>query len=323
MTLTELRCLVAIVDAGLNMSAAAEVMHASQPSLSRHLKQIESTLGFQIFARHGRQLAGVTPAGQRVVESARRIVCEVESLRCYAANQRGDITGDLHITAPETYSRHVLPTVLAKLVERYPDMSVRLHPVGEGEPIRPADRNNADLVLLSTAGDDVPEGVAVPLFRWRRVVLVPIGHPLAPGRHTVELATLAKWPLVTYEASRLPRSTFREAMKARGLEPHFACSAQDAGLIKAYVRAGLGVGLVAELAVTAADHEHFVVLPADPVIPDCTAWAILPEGRVLRDPVVELILLLAPQLDAVDIRRASEGMQPEAWKTPTAYAAAD
>lgn len=319
MTLTEFRCLVAIVDAGLNISAAAETMHASQPSLSRHLKQIELTLGFQIFTRHGRQLVGITPAGQRVVESARRIVSEVESLRSYAANQRGDITGDLHITAPETYARHVLPAVLAKLMERYPDLSVRLHPVGEGEPIRPADKNNADLVLLSTAGDHVPEGVAVPLFRWRRVVLVPIGHPLSHLRDGVDLATMAQWPLVTYESSRRPHSTLCEVMEAQDLEPHFSCSAQDAGLIKAYVRAGLGVGLVAELAITQSDHEHFVVLPADPAIPDCTAWAILPEGRVLRDPAVDLIRLLAPQLDAIDIRRASEGMQPETWDTPETY----
>src|SRR5690554_94505 len=71
MTLTELRYLLAIVDADLNISAAAQRVHGTQPSLSRSLKQLEDELGFQVFTRHGRSLADITPAGREVVEIAR------------------------------------------------------------------------------------------------------------------------------------------------------------------------------------------------------------------------------------------------------------
>ncbi|MGY6519333.1 MAG: LysR substrate-binding domain-containing protein [Lysobacteraceae bacterium] len=318
MTLTELRCFLAIVDAGLNISAAAEVMHTSQPCVSRHLKQLETSLGFKLFARHGRQLVDVTPAGRRALDSARRIINEVESLQAYAANERGDASGEFHITSPETYARHVLPPLLARLLEHYPDLSVRLHPVGEGEP-NASSRNRSDLVLLTTAGDRVPDGNAVPLFRWRRVVLVRLDHVLADHQGPVPLSEVAQHPLVTYEASRRAGSTLLEAFEGLGLEPRFACSAEDAGLIKAYVRAGLGVGLVAELAISASDREEFAVLPSDDSLAECTAWAILPEGRVLRDPAVTLIRLLAPHLDAKDIRRAAEGNLPERWAAPEVY----
>ncbi|MEG3194207.1 LysR family transcriptional regulator, partial [Lysobacter sp. D1-1-M9] len=66
MTLTELRYLLAIVDADLNISAAAQRVHGTQPSLSRSLKQLEDELGFQVFTRHGRSLAEITPAGREV-----------------------------------------------------------------------------------------------------------------------------------------------------------------------------------------------------------------------------------------------------------------
>ena len=63
MTLTQLRYLVAIADSGLNITQAAERVHATQPGLSKQLKQLEDELGFQLFLRKGRSLEGVAPAG--------------------------------------------------------------------------------------------------------------------------------------------------------------------------------------------------------------------------------------------------------------------
>src|SRR3546814_2331163 len=76
MTLTQLRYLVAIADSGLNITLAAERVHATQPGLSKQIKQLEDELGFQLFIRKGRSLEGIAPAGQRVLAHARRIVDE-------------------------------------------------------------------------------------------------------------------------------------------------------------------------------------------------------------------------------------------------------
>ncbi len=318
-TLTGLRCLVAIVEAKLNISAAGQAMHLSQPCVSRHLKQVEDSLGFRVFDRHGRNLADVTPAGVEAVEVARRVVREVDGLRSFAANARGDTAGELVIAAPQTYALHVLPPLLGQLREHYPRLSVRMHTLGDGERVRPADHSRCDVVVVSTAGDDVPEGIAVPLFRWHRVVLVERGHPLAEQRQPITLAELARWPLVTYEAAREPDSSLNRVMSRLGLRVQFACSAHDAATIKAYARAGLGVGLVAELSLDASDFEQFAVLTIDPGLPDCTAWAVLPQGRVLRNPALELLQLLAPQIDSGDLRQASQGVPPSRWPKPPDY----
>ena len=72
MKLQQLRYLVAIVESDLNISAAADKLHTSQPGVSRQIKLLEDELGFQIFVREGRALKRLTQHGQRVVERAQR-----------------------------------------------------------------------------------------------------------------------------------------------------------------------------------------------------------------------------------------------------------
>jgi len=113
MTLTQLRYLVAIADSGFNITQAAERVHATQPGLSKQLKQLEDELGFQLFLRKGRSLEGVAPAGVKVIEHARRILAEAANIRSYAANERGEHRGRLLLATTHTQARYVLPPVIA------------------------------------------------------------------------------------------------------------------------------------------------------------------------------------------------------------------
>lgn len=318
MTLSQLRYLVAIADSGLNITVAAERVHATQPGLSKQLKQLEDELGFLLFSRKGRSLDSVTPAGRQVLEHARRLLAEASNIRAYAANVRGDAQGRLVIATTHTQARHVLPGAIAQVKRDYPQMSVHLQPSGEGEVLELLARGEADVALISTAGDTPAGGIAVPLFRWRRVVLVPRQHALA---HVAEptLEQLAAVPLVSYESSVRADSSLRRAFAASGLAPRIAMTARDADLIKTYVRAGLGVGLLAEMAVD-ADDSDLLALVAPDVIPECTSWAVLPRERVLRDYTLALVLAVAPQLDRTDLRRAVAGTDDPAWPAPPAWA---
>jgi DNA-binding transcriptional LysR family regulator len=157
------------------------------------------------------------------------------------------------------------------------------------------------------------------LFRWRRVVLVQRTHPLAALDRAPTLAELAAVPLLSYESSNRPESSLRRAFAAAGLEPQLAMTARDADLLKTYVRAGLGVGLLAEMAVTAQDDEDLRALAAPAALPVCTAWAVLPRERVLRDYAGELLHALAPQLDRRDVRLAMAGHLVPTWPSPPSW----
>ena len=311
MTLTQLRYLVAIADSGLNITQAAERLHATQPGLSKQLKQLEDELGFQLFVRKGRSLDSVAPAGVRVIEHARKALAEVANIRSYAANERGEHSGRLLLATTHTQARYVLPPAIAAITRAFPQVSVDLLASGDAEVL--AQLDDADLALLSTAGSAPNGGVAIPLYRWRRVLLVPRGHPLAALPHAPALSDLARHPLISYESSIRPDSSLQRAFATAGVAPHIALTARDANLIKTYVRAGLGAGLLAEMALTGGEEDDLQVLPAPAEIPDCVTWAVVPRGRVLRDYALALLQRLAPQLDRVDLRRVLEGNLEPSW----------
>lgn len=319
MTLTQLRYLVAIADSGLNITLAAERVHATQPGLSKQLKLLEDELGFLLFARRGRSLEAITPAGDKVLAHARRILEEAGNIRAYAANERGEHAGRLVLATTHTQARHVLPWAIAGIKRAFPQVSVHLQPVADGEVLEQLARGEADFAVISTSGEAPGGGLPVPLYRWRRLVLVPRDHALAGLGRAPTLAELAAWPLVSYESSIKPESSLRRAFAAAGLEPHLAMTARDADLIKTYVRAGLGVGLLAEMAVGHGDAADLVALPAPAAVPECVTWAVLPRERVLRDYALELLQALAPQLDRRDLRRVLEGNAEAAWPTPPAW----
>ena len=143
--------------------------------------------------------------------------------------------------------------------------------------------DQADLALISTTGSVPQGGMAVPLFRWRRVLLVPDTHPLAGLQRAPTLAELGRHPLISYESSTRADSSLQRAFAGAGVTPQIAMTARDANLIKTYVRAGLGAGLLAEMAVTHGEDGDLRIIPAPAEIPECITWAVIPRGRVLRD----------------------------------------
>jgi LysR family cys regulon transcriptional activator len=319
MTLTQLRYLVAIVDSGLNITLAAERVHATQPGLSKQLKQLEDELGFQLFVRKGRSLEGIAPAGERVLEHARRILEEAANIRSYAANERGEHAGRLLLATTHTQARYVLPPAIAAIKRQFPQVNVDLQAAGDAEVLQKLAQDNADLALISSAGSVPQGGLAVPLYRWRRVLLLPRTHPLADLGRAPTLAELAQHPLISYESSIRADSSLQRAFATEGVEPQIAMTARDANLIKTYVRAGLGAGLLAEMAIGAREDADLRILPAPKALPECVTWAVIPRGRVLRDYALALLHHLAPQLDPRDLRRVLEGNLEPQWPTPPAW----
>lgn len=312
MTLTQLRYLVAIADSGLNITQAAERVHATQPGLSKQLKQLEDELGFQLFLRKGRSLEAITAPGVEVIARARKVLQETGNIRALAANLRGEAQGELSIATTHTQARYVLPQALAPLRQRYHDVSIHIVPTEESGALAELGRG-ADLALVSTSGAAPSQGLAVPLYAWRRVVLAPRRHPLTRLRRAPTLEELAREPLVSYESSLRPESSLRLAFAEAGLVPKIAFTARDADLIKTYVRVGMGIGILAEMALGQPGDEDLVPLPLEDHFARCTTWGVLPHERVPRDYTLGLLNLIAPQLDIRDLRRAVQGHFEGPW----------
>jgi LysR family cys regulon transcriptional activator len=127
MKLQQLKYLLAIVDNGLNITAAADRLYTSQPGVSKQLKLLEEELGLQLFARRGKSLHRITRAGEQVISRARVIMAEVDQIRSVAANFYQEEEGVLTVAATNTQARYVLPDILRQLRQQYLKVTINLH----------------------------------------------------------------------------------------------------------------------------------------------------------------------------------------------------
>jgi LysR family cys regulon transcriptional activator len=304
MKLHQLRYLVAVAENGLNITAAAEKLHTSQPGVSKQLKLLEEELGFQVFLREGRALTRMTPVGAQVVERAQRILHEMKSIRRLSDDLKNEAGGMLSIGTTHAQARYVLPDVIRAFREVYPGVKLHLHQ-GTSEQI--ADMMNADQIdfAIATGSPDLfPEVVKIPCYRWHRAVVVPVGHPLAAEKR-LTLKTLAAFPIITYTFSFSGPSSLHQTFAAAGLEPNVALTARDADIIKTYVRLGMGVGIIAPMAIDPADTD-LTVIDAAHLFAAHTTWIGFRRGLLLRKYMTEFIRLLAPHADKRSIDRARE-----------------
>ena len=309
MKLQQLKYLIAIVDNGLNIPAAAERLYTSQPGVSKQLKLLEEELGMQLFTRKGKSLAGVTPAGERVIERARVIMQEVENIRSLAAEYLEEDIGSLSIGTTHTQARYVLPEIITEFRRRFPNIMLNLHQ-GTSEQI--ADMvagNKIDFAIATGSQQLFGDLLLVPSYRWDRSIIAPKGHPLTRLERKITLQDLVDYPLVTYVFSFSGESSLKRAFAEQGLEPNVGFTARDADVIKTYVRMGLGVGVVASMAADCADRDDLQVIDAEGLFPRSTTWIGYRKSAVLRRYMVEFIQLFAPHVtpqQLADLRRASD-----------------
>ncbi len=313
MTLAQLRYLIAIADSGLNITLAAERVHATQPGLSKQLRQLEDELGFQLFVRKGKSLDTVTHAGEQVIERARIILAEAANIRSIAANLRNEARGELRIATTHTQARFALPAAITALSASYPQVSVHLQPTRDTEVLARLEAGQVDLAIISSVGAPPASAIAFPAYRWQRVIVTPNAHPLAARARPPTLEELAGLPLVSYESSLKSESSLRRAFDAASLTPQIAMTAGDADLIKTYVRAGLGIGILAEMAMQESDAD-LRTLEAEHLFPLCTTWIVLRRESVLREYMLEFIHQFAPHLDRREVIRTLAGdAAPAEW----------
>lgn len=311
MNLQQLRFAVAVARHGLSVTQAAASLDTSQPAVSRALKALERELGFDIFVREGRAFTRITPAGVRVLELAGRALGEIDNLEAIAADLNADERGTLAIATTHTQARYVLPPVVKEFRRRYPSVELHLHQ-GTSEQIAEMVADDRVQLAIATGSEGLfPALVLLPVYRWHRQVIVPRKHPLTrAGKLT--LKQLAEYPLVTYVFSFAGPASLQTAFAREGLEPRVALTARDSDVIKTYVRLGLGVGIVASVAIEPRADADLEVLDASHLLPIHTTWIGFRRGTLLRNYAYDFLQLFGPHLTRRLVDRAVETRDPAA-----------
>ncbi|HEY2591675.1 MAG TPA: HTH-type transcriptional regulator CysB [Steroidobacteraceae bacterium] len=303
MKLHQLRYLAAVAQSGLNITAAAQKLHTSQPGVSKQIKLLEDELGFQIFTREGRNLTRITPAGQQVIERAVRILQETQAIRDLATELRDEGRGSLSIGTTHTQARYVLPEVIRDFRARYPQVRLNLHQGTTEQIAEMGAQDRIDCAIATGSEHLFGDMTLLPCYRWHRVIVVPLEHPLAAVTRP-SLKQLSGYPLVTYTFSFSGPSSLPQAFAKAGLTPDVAITARDADVILAYVRLGLGVGIVAQMAVDPKEDADLVAIDASHLFSAHVTWIGFRRGVLLRRYMYEFVQLLAPHLDRRLVERA-------------------
>ncbi len=301
MKLQQLRYIVEVANHNLNVSATAESLYTSQPGISKQVRMLEDELGVQVFERSGKHLTQVTPAGRDILKIAQEILAKCESIKSVAGQYTRPDQGTLNIATTHTQARYALPGVIQAFIKRYPKVSLHMHQGSPAQLSEAVAKGTTDFAIATEALHLYQDLIMLPCYHWNRSVIVPKGHPLeGVGQLTVE--DLARYPLVTYTFGFTGRSELDAAFNRAGLEPRIVFTATDADVIKTYVRLGLGVGVIATMAVEPEVDTDLVMLDGSHLFQPSTTKICFRKGIFLRTYMYDFMERFAPHLtrDLVD-----------------------
>ncbi len=290
----------------LNLTEAAKALHTSQPGVSKAIIELEEELGIDIFMRHGKRLKRITEPGQHVLDSIAIIMREVGNLKRIGEQYSAQDTGTLSIATTHTQARYVLPLPVAKLRDQYPKVNISLHQGAPDQVARMVIEETAEIGIATESLANYPELVTLPCYEWQHVLVLPTAHPLAK-KERLTLEDIAAQPLITYHPSFTGRTRIDTAFAQRHLHPTVVLEAIDSDVIKTYVRLGLGIGIVAEMAVADGKDPDLVSRPLGQLLGHNVARIALKRGAYLRDFVYQFASLLSDRLDKNLILKAMSG----------------
>ena len=303
MNLQQIRILGEAFQHDLNLTEVARTLNTSQSGVSKHIMDLEDELGFSIFVRHGKRIVGLTDAGRELAPLVERILFDLKNIKSIAAHFSRQDVGRLTLATTHTQARYSLPSVVSKFKQEFPGVELALQQGSPAEIVALMMSGHADIAVATEALDGIRDLVTFPYYRWHHAVIVPDGHPLLHC-NPLTIEQIAQFAIVTYSEGFSGRARVEEAFAKAGVKHNLAISALDADVIKTYVELGLGVGIVAAMAVRPEGEGALRVLPSEHLFEANTTRVAVRRGTYLRKYACRFIQLCETSLTEADIRKA-------------------
>lgn len=306
MKLQQLRYLHEVARQGLSISEAAQVLHTSQPGISKQIRLLEEELGVDIFVRSRNRMIEITPAGQAILAVAQRMLGDAENLKRLGQDFSSEHSGSLTVATTHTQARHALPEVVKRFVTRYPAVRLNLRQGTPNQIWQLVEDGMADLAIASEPKERKPSIAMLNCYELSRVVITPPGHPLLRHKR-LTLESLARYPIITYDDEFIGSSKVRDAFAASGLAPNLVLSAIDSDVMKAYVELGLGIAIMAKMAFDPRRDRNLRMIDARHLIESNTIYLGFRRSTYLRRYTFDFIEMLVPHLTRRIVQAAIDG----------------
>lgn len=304
MKLQQLRYLLEIEKQQLNISKAAAILCTSQSGVSKQIRLLEEELQIGLFERNAKKLIALTPAGTKVLSLSKEILYKVDDIKQTAAefsNQQKFIS----IATTHTQARYVLPTIVEKFLSIYPDVNLNIQ---QGTPEQVAallEQNEVDIAIATEFLASREGLVALPCYQWSRSVITKKDHPLAQ-KAVLTLQDIVKYSIITYARGFTGRYRQDEVFEKHKLQPNIVLTAVDADVIKTYVRLGLGIGIIADMAFSPNQDSDLCVFNVEHLFGISTSQIAIKKDRYIKPYIYPFIEIFAPHLTQELIRQVVE-----------------
>lgn len=256
-----------------NLSAAAQALRVSQPTLTRQMQAVESEFGTPLFTRSSRGML-LTEAGTRLHEGLKGLERQIQSLRNDVAAAMIEPSGEIAFGIPPSPRTLIGIPLVKRFAEAYPRTSVRLIEETSGE-LRDLVASGVLDVCITNADEPLTGVISEPLGREPMLLIGPSSARLSM-RKEIPFSEIAELPLILTTRPNSLRLMVESGLGRAGLRPKVKCEANTLPLMTDLVRAGLGYTVLPACGVRTLIKEK--VVSASPIKGFAITWLIARPG---------------------------------------------
>ncbi len=278
-----------------SISAAAERLSLSQPSISLQIKGLEDELKTVLFERRGPKIK-ITPAGKVLFELALPLVEGMDRLADVFASRLGDVeTGNLDIAAGEATILYILPKIVEIFNKKYPNIKLSLRNVTGRNGMALLRRDDADFAVGSMI-ERVEDMNYYPIFTFDPVLIAPRGHPLSKiaEQRFLTLEDISPFGLILPPRHLSTWTMVKLAFQQYNVPYNVTLEAGGWEVIKKYVELGLGISIVTNICLTGT--EKLAVIPLDKYFPKRSYGVVMRRGKFISPQARRFLEIMDPDI---------------------------
>jgi LysR family transcriptional regulator, low CO2-responsive transcriptional regulator len=231
----------------LSYTRAAEQMHLSQSSVSLQVKQLERSLGLELFEQIGKKIY-LTESGRTLQQYSHKLFALIDETLLVMDEMKGVMRGAVNVVADTTAGIYVVPQAIGAFHRLHPNIQLSLEVQGRTGAQEELLANRADLAIIARVPDSLT--FVIQEFMPNELVIVaPPTHRLAGQRH-VPVEALAGETVVLRELGSMTRDTAERFFRDRGVDVRMGMTLGSTGAIKQAVAAELGIAVLSRQAIT-------------------------------------------------------------------------
>ncbi|WP_020396543.1 CysB family HTH-type transcriptional regulator [Thiolinea disciformis] len=303
MNFQQLRILQEAVRQNYNLTEVANALFTSQSGVSKHIKDLEDELGIEIFIRRGKRFLGLTEPGQQLLEIVKRMLIDANNIKQLADQFSNAEAGSLDIATTHTQACYKLPPIITAFKKLYPRVHLAIHQAKPNEIAAMLQEGKVDIGIATESLMQQQHLATFPFYVWSHALIVPKGHPLEKIPD-LSLEAIAEYPLITYFHGMTGRLKIDEAFSRVGVTPDIIMSALDSDVIKTYVSLGLGIGIIASVAINPERDTAISLLDCSHLFEPNTTYIAVRRGHYLRGYAYRFMELCSARLNEQTIREA-------------------